>query len=144
VARREMNLFPLYRGERFRDRLKQWVKHKLEHIYCIQVLVGSEVAIYYPYRCGGVLHHADWWALVKPDELDDIVERFASDEADYHICKRPEYNAKWWKKHHPNGWKPTFNPLANDENISIICSVCRSYDCCRPKAHLPVLFGASR
>ena len=140
LERPKFDLWPLYRGERFRDRFWRWVKHKLEHVRCYSLIVGPEVAIYYPDSCGGSLHHEDWWALVKPDQLDDIAERFASDEPGYHVCKHPEYNDKWWKKNYPNGWVPRFNPLANDEDITIICQVCRSTTCCRPKVHLAGFF----
>jgi hypothetical protein len=133
VKRPEFDLWPLYRGERFRDRFWQWVKHKLEHVRCYQMLVGPEIAIYYPDSCGGSLHHENWWALVKPDQLDDIAERFASDEVGYHVCKHPVYNAKWFKKNPQVNMR--YNPLANDEDISIPCGVCRSYTCCRPKEH---------
>ena len=132
MRRPKFDLFPLFLGERFRDKFRRWVKHKLEHIRCYTVLVGLDVAIYYPDRCGGVLRHEDWWALVKPDQLDDIAARFASDERDYHVCKIPEYNDKWRKKQ-PVDLR--YNPLSNEPDVSIPCPVCRSYSCCRPQGH---------
>lgn len=143
LVRPRFDLWPLHRGERFRDRFWRWVKHRLEHVRCYSILVGPEVAIYYPDSCGGSLHHEDWWALVKPEQLDDIAERFKSDEAGYHVCKCLKYNAKWFKKHKPL-MNMRYNPLANDEDISIICRVCRSYDCCRPRIHLAGFVEFSR
>ena len=132
----------MYRGERFRDRFWRWVKHKLEHVRCYQILVGPEIAIYYPDSCGGSLHHEDWWALVKPDQLDDIAERFASDEPDFHVCKHPEYNDKWFKK---NPLNMRWNPLEDDGCIWIPCRICRSSSCCRPDEHgITAFYEAAR
>ncbi len=133
MKRPTFDLWPMYLGERFRDRFWRWAKHKLEHVRCYRILVGPEVAIYYPDSCGGSLHHEDWWALVKPDQLDDIAERFKSDEVGYHICKHPEYNEKFFKKNPILNMR--YNPLANEADISIPCGVCRSYSCCRPNKH---------
>lgn len=107
------------------------------------MIVGPEVAIYYPDYCGGSLDHEDWWALVKPDQLDDIAERFKSDEAGYHVCKHPKYNEKFFKKNPILDMR--YNPLANEEDISIICRVCRSYSCCRPNKHgITALYESAR
>lgn len=136
LVRPKFDLWPLYRGERFRDRFWQWVKHKLDHVQCYRILVGPEIAIYYPDSCGGSLHHEDWWALVKPHELDDITERFASDEVGVHICKIKKMTAERWKVFQESVRNSNWNPLAMDESVSIPCRVCRSYLCCRSDKHL--------
>lgn len=139
MKRPTFDLWPLLRGERFRDRFKQWAKHKLQHIRCYSLIVGPEVAIYYPDRCGGVLHTDDWWAFVKPDQLDDIAERFKSDEPGYHICKNTTGKPK-----KECVLDLRFNPLAVDDTFYIPCQICHTSHCCRYEKHIAIMLDRNK
>lgn len=134
----EMNRWFLrqFKGESLLAWAKRTIKYRLEHNRWRTVVVNretGETARWYPDHAGGSLHHEDWWALVKPHELDGLEDRFASDERGVHICKHPVYNAKWHREHPRLDMR--WNPLSNEPDISIPCGICRSYSCCRPKEH---------